>query len=206
MTHFFLGLRDSYASWATKLGVVVTLPLLTSLGAIAQATSDLDPTPIVELPNRPVAVIDHSITERPARASASAQNCGWCYDHVVYDQEFHSFQTLGYRYRCDNTGGCHLWWHVGKCRTYHELCYLEPIGLVELAIAERNSLDLQKLLASSNNWEYDSADRTLSFTCSDYAIASYVLPEELAEVVINLLPPKRVSATAQPGEPQGGSE
>ena len=79
-----------------------------------------------------------------------------------------------------NTGGCHIWWNVGKCSDYHELCYLEPIGQVESAIVEGNSLEFKELLASLDNWEYDAADRVLSFACAGYLVAKYVLPEELA--------------------------
>ena len=50
-------------------------------------------------------------------------------------------------------------------------------------MAESNPQDLSAILAGTDNWHYDPADRALSLTCSGYTVAKYVLAKELADVV-----------------------
>lgn len=129
-------------------------------------------------------------------ASAAAQNCGYCYNHVFFNTDFHSFDLLGYLFVCDK-GGCHPWVVPKRCNEWHAYCYLEPLGSVESAIAKRNAPDFEEFLASSDNWDYATEDRTLSLKCSGYTVAVYVLPAESAKVATTIWSSaKRASAQA----------
>ncbi len=138
----------------------------------------------------------------PTQVSAQyPEGCGYCYTHTVYLKKYHSFKILGFTHRCDNLGGCHTWWHLGRCGEYHQLCFLKPLGLVESAVAAGNSRDLRDILASSDDWDYDRAHRALSFTCSGYTVARYVLPQELAEVADLVATGRRGRGSVQKAEP-----
>jgi len=76
-----------------------------------------------------------------------------------------------------------------RCGEHHDPCYLKPLLGAESAIIGDSSQDLKEVLASSDNWEYDAVDRSLSFACSGYAVGRYVLSEELAKVVMTLFRP-----------------
>ena len=119
----------------------------------------------------------------PAPASAQyPEGCGWCHESEQDERVYHWFGGRLIADRCDNSQGCHSWGLWGPCADYHHKCYLWPIWTIEPAITQGNSSDLADVLASSDNWRYDPQDRAISFTCSGYTMARYVLPDELAKV------------------------
>ena len=123
----------------------------------------------------------------PARASAQyPEGCGWCHDDGQDGEVYHWFGGLLIADRCDNLEGCHYDGIWGPCEEYHRKCYLKPVWTIEAAIIQKNSSDLADFLANSDNWSYDSKGRAISFTCSGYTMARYVLPEELAKVAKSL--------------------
>ena len=121
-------------------------------------------------------------------APTSAQDCGWCATHTIWYINYHSFGPVAETHHC-GAAGCHTWLGPDRCGEHHDPCYLKPLLGAESAIIGDSSQDLKEVLASSDNWEYDAVDRSLSFACSGYAVGRYVLSEELAKVVMTLFRP-----------------
>lgn len=117
-------------------------------------------------------------------APAAAQDCGFCYHHATRDAHRFSHNIHLDHHRCDNVGGCHKWtWYDGGCWTFHGYSWRDVPRDLESAMAESNPQDLSAILAGTDNWHYDPADRALSLTCSGWTVARYVLAKELADVV-----------------------
>ena len=121
----------------------------------------------------------------PVGGETSAQlPCGNCftdYSHFRHRFVFRSWTTNW----CDNVGGCHPIWFAGTCYGAHSPCFIIPaLENVESALAKGDYQALANALASSDRWSYNSEKRVLLFRspCSQYVVAKYVLPKELAEV------------------------
>ncbi|MDE2761361.1 MAG: hypothetical protein OXQ94_15300 [Gemmatimonadota bacterium] len=140
----------------------------------------------------------------PAPASAQypyPEGCGWCETGVPDGQTdtHHRFKGPGIVYRCNTNMGCHLDWYPGECGgNLHSLCYIfMHLDDIESAVGEGDFPKLKEVLASSDNWDYDAASHALSFTCSGYTVARYVLPDELRQAVDQLPTNDRTNATLQ---------
>lgn len=117
----------------------------------------------------------------PAPASAQFR-CGLCYSRQENGAWQHQF-LLGFGWTC-SPGTCHSASYSGKCSNSHFPCYIKPMLAAEAAIVKASSANLEEVLATSDSWDYDAGRRTLSFTCSGYIVARYVLPAELASVAM----------------------
>jgi len=111
------------------------------------------------------------------------EGCGYCLEDVL-DLELglhHRFPGWGgFFFRCNTNKGCHGLWYPDRCGKEHSGCYIfMQVDDIESAVLEGDLPKLRELLASSDNWDYDPTSHALSFTCSGYTVARYVLPEDL---------------------------
>lgn len=139
----------------------------------------------------------------PAPASAQypyPEGCGYCDYDFFLEGIYHYFPTpLGFFYRCNTNKGCHRSWYPGRCGDEHSLCFIYMVVEdIESAVSEGDYPKLKKVLEDSDTLDYDSTSHALSFTCSGYTVARYVLPEELRHAV-DLLPTKDRTDTSLQG-------
>ena len=143
----------------------------------------------------------------PAPASAQypyPEGCGWCMEKELEGDLglHHMFKGAGLNYRCNTNMGCHYnLWYPDKCNKEHSPCFITMTEYIESAIVGGDYPQLEEVLASSDNWDYDPASHALSFTCSGYTVARYVLPEELRHAVDLLRKSDQTEARLQ--EPGG---
>ena len=118
-------------------------------------------------------------------------------DHFI-EGTYHRFPTFGYFYVCDTNKGCHSKWYPGSCGSFHSLCFLaKVVDDIESAVAESDYPKLREVLESSDSWDYDPTSHVLSFACSGYTVARYVLPEELRRAVALLPTRERTDSRLQ---------
>ena len=127
-----------------------------------------------------VAVL--AVVTWPAPTSAQhLGSCGACKNHGLLGVNAHRFDgymALTLR-NGDNVGGCHYGWYTNRCYLAHTTCSWQTW---EDDLAEVTPDALARMLASSQDWAYDPAERALSLTCSGYTVARYMLSDELANV------------------------
>ena len=131
-----------------------------------------------------------ALSALPSPASSQSSLCGNCANHPDFMVQLHRFKISTWTNRmCDNTGGCHyIRWGTGKCWDAHLSCFMFSTTLddLESAIFRSDHQAFTDALASSTGWDYDSADRVLSFTssCSQCIIARYVLLGSFGDIAI----------------------
>lgn len=120
-------------------------------------------------------------------ASAAAQHlgtCGACRNHqsiLIHAHRFDAGLAMVFR-NCDNVGGCHYSWYTNRCHPAHTVCSWQAFGGEDMAELTPDALAI--MLASSQDWTYDPVEDSLSFLCSGYTVARYILSEDLAKVVV----------------------
>ncbi len=127
----------------------------------------------------------------PAQATAQyyPEGCGYCTQKETDDGWYHWFPSHGLFRRCNTNKGCHFSEYPSKCGALHSPCFMwmPQVDGIESAVGEGDFPKLKEVLAELDNWDYDPTSHALSFTCSGYTVARYVLPEELRHAVA-LLP------------------